>query len=288
MFVEAFFAAALLAPEVREERFSREEWAAVCPFQSKWQTPGPPMRLHGNAYHVGSCGILAVLLVGDQGHVLIDSGTEESAGIILENIRRLGLDPKDVKYLLHTQEHFDHVGGHAALREATGAKLLASPVAAEAFETGHPAKADPQWGYHGTFAKAPVDGYVLGGQMLTLGNIQLLPVATPGHSAGALSWVWKSCEEECAMTVFTAGMGLIKHESYSVTDHPAYLSQLRQSIDWIKGADVQICLLPHPEPSLYERIGNGSLIDPEECRLYAKDIGEAVEKKVKAEMETGE
>src|SRR5438046_1642962 len=65
-------------------------WAVACEDSKdpdSWDKPAPPVRIHGNTYLVGTCGISAILIVGSNGDVLIDGGTEEDAGLIADNIR---------------------------------------------------------------------------------------------------------------------------------------------------------------------------------------------------------
>jgi beta-lactamase superfamily II metal-dependent hydrolase len=96
-------------------------WTDACEDWDDWDKPAPPFRIHGNSYHVGTCGITAVLITGDAGHVLIDGATEKGATTIAANIERLGFRLADVKLLLHSHEHHDHVGGIARLQALTGA-----------------------------------------------------------------------------------------------------------------------------------------------------------------------
>ena len=96
------------------------------------------MRIHGNTYLVGTCGISAILVTGSDGHVLIDGGTEKGAEVIAANIRELGFKLKDIKFLLISHEHFDHVGGIARLQKLTGATLVASAPAAKVMNSGLP------------------------------------------------------------------------------------------------------------------------------------------------------
>lgn len=267
------------------ESFTAEAWNAVCEPSSGWVDPGPPFRVHGNTYHVGTCGIMAILIAGEQGHVLIDSGPEEAAPIVQANIRALGFNLTDIKLLLHTQEHFDHVGALAHLQGVTGARLLASKRAAPVMATGRLAERDPQFGLDDPFPGARVDGLVQNGQPVMLGDLRLTPVETPGHSFGALAWQWKSCEDNNCLTIlFTDGMAPMKAPSYRFSDDPDYLAQFRRSLDWLANAEADICLTPHPAASvLHERISTGKLIDPTECRAYATDIRADLERKVAAE-----
>ena len=126
-------------------------WAGVCKDWDEWDKAAPPVRIHANTYLVGSCGISAILIAGDRGHILIDSGTEKGAEIVAANIRRLGFKLRDVKFLLHSHEHIDHVGGMARLQQLTGAQLVASANAAAVFETGTAGPGDPQAVMHQPF-----------------------------------------------------------------------------------------------------------------------------------------
>ena len=98
----------------------------ACKECDDWDKPAPPVRIHGNTYLVGTCGISAILITGTEGHILIDAGTEKGADLIARNIRSLGFRLSDVSYLLHSHEHLDHVGGMARLQQLTGAQLIAS------------------------------------------------------------------------------------------------------------------------------------------------------------------
>ena len=60
--------------------------------------------------------ISVILITSDKGHILIDTAPAKAAPSVLANIRTLGFDPKDVKFLLTSHEHIDHVGGIAAIR----------------------------------------------------------------------------------------------------------------------------------------------------------------------------
>src|SRR5690606_10339543 len=70
-----------------------------------WDDPAPPRRIFGNTWYVGSCGLTALLVTSSEGHVLIDGATEAAAPHIEANIRALGFNPRDVKYILNSHEH---------------------------------------------------------------------------------------------------------------------------------------------------------------------------------------
>ena len=72
-------------------------WVAQCDGSDDYDKPAPPVRIHGNTYLVGTCGISSILIVGDQGDILIDGGTEEDADLIADNIRALGFRVEDIR-----------------------------------------------------------------------------------------------------------------------------------------------------------------------------------------------
>src|SRR5258708_38969900 len=73
--------------------------------------PFPPYKIAGNLYYVGTNDITAYLVTTPQGHIVINAGYEETPEIIVANIEKLGFKPRDVKILLNSQGHFDHVAG---------------------------------------------------------------------------------------------------------------------------------------------------------------------------------
>lgn len=248
------------------------DWARRCTDWDKWDTPGPPFRIFGNSYYVGTCGIAAILVTGDAGHVLIDGGTEAGAALIQANIEALGFAIRDVKLVLHSHEHLDHVGGLARLQQVSGARLLASPAAAPVLQSGIASGDDPQAGMHPAFPPARVDGLVRPGTPVTLGRLRLTPVATPGHTSGALTWQWQDCEgARCLSLVYADSLSPVSSERYRFSDHPAYLEAYRASLRSVAALDCAILLTPHPSASgMRDRLGApAGLVDPGACRAFA-------------------
>jgi len=284
---------AAAAPQGPAEGFtagaSQQAWLEACEGSRDWDGPGPPFRIHGDSYWVGTCGIAAILVAGEEGHVLIDSGTVAGGQVVARNIEALGYALEDVEILLHTQEHFDHVAGIGELQRRTGARLLASAKATEVFETGETHPDDPQAGLHEPFPTARVDGLVTEGQAVRLGDRTLVPIATPGHSAGALSWQWSECADgRCLTLLYSDGLGPISADDYRFSEHPAYLDAFRASIHKVRDARCDIFLTPHPAASaIPERIENGTrLIDPRECARFAGDIEAMLERRLAREAES--
>ena len=260
-------------------------WAKACGNSTDWDQPAPPVRIHANSYLVGTCGISAILVTGSDGHVLIDGGTEKGAEVIAANIRALGFKLNDVKYLLHSHEHFDHVGGTARLQKLTGATLVASAPAAPVLNSGVNGKDDPQAGMHKPFAAATVGRIVKDGDQVRFGDLLLTAIATPGHTAGALSWRWESCDGGvCRTMVYADSLSPVSSDDYKFSKHPAYLAAYRASLAKIADGRCEILLTPHPSASaMKERMtGKQPLFDVEGCKNYAasltKRLGERLAK----------
>ncbi len=250
-------------------------WAEACGDSTDWDKPAPPVRIHGNTYLVGTCGISAILVTGNDGHALIDGGTEKGADLIADNIRRLGFKLTDIRYLLHSHEHHDHVGGISRLQQLTAARLVASAPAADVFRTGAATADDPQAGINPPFPAAKVDRIIGGGATVRFGNLMLTAIATPGHTAGALSWRWESCDGGvCRSMVYADSLTPVSSDDYRFSDHPAELAAFRASIARIAGTRCEILLTPHPSASaMKERMtGAKPLFDPNGCRDYAAKL----------------
>lgn len=261
-------------------------WAAACKDSDDWDRPAPPVRIHANTYLVGTCGISAILVTGSDGHVLIDSGTETGADLIAANIRRLGFALGDVRYLLHSHEHVDHVGGIARLQQLTGATLVASAPAARVFASGTATSDDPQAGMHKPFPTATVSRVIADGGTVRLGNLMLTAIATPGHTAGALSWRWESCDGGvCRTMVYADSLSAVSRDDYRFSDHPALVAAFRHSIATIAASRCEILLTPHPSASAMRQrmTGEQPLFDPDGCRTYAAARTKALDERLAKE-----
>src|SRR5215213_1754898 len=226
------------------------EFDAICDDNDDWDKPAPPVRIHANTYLVGTCGISAILITGSAGHILIDGGTEQGADLIAANIRSLGFRVADVRIILHSHEHLDHVGGIARLQRMSGATLFASAAAARVFATGAATSDDPQAGMHQPFPPASVGRVIGDGQEVRLGNLMLTAMATPGHTPGALSWRWVSCDGGvCRTIVYADSLTAVSRDDYRFSDHPDYLAAYRRSIAKIAASPCEILLTPHPSAS---------------------------------------
>jgi glyoxylase-like metal-dependent hydrolase (beta-lactamase superfamily II) len=137
------------------------------------------------------------LLIDPDGLTLIDAGLPGSHKKILRYLTSLGYAPGELKRILITHADFDHVGGLVQLKAATGARVFASPVEAQAMAEGHASRpVKPRsvitrllFGLMaGLFkpASIQVDELLLDGQTLpVLGGLRV--IETLGHTPGHIS-----------------------------------------------------------------------------------------------------
>src|SRR5438477_8726426 len=91
--------------------------------QSDWDDPFPAHKVVANVYYVGSKDLATFLVTTPEGHILINSGFERTVPLIQRSVESLGFKMTDVKILLASHDHSDHVAGHALLLKLKGAKV---------------------------------------------------------------------------------------------------------------------------------------------------------------------
>ncbi|MEI6641602.1 MAG: subclass B3 metallo-beta-lactamase [Novosphingobium sp.] len=257
------------------DRAATEAIMKQCEGKEDFSAPAPPARLYGNTYYVGTCTVSVLLVTSPQGHVLVDTATEQAVPSILANIRTLGFRPEDIRWIVSSHEHFDHVGGLAALQKATGAKVALSAPAAVIAETGQPDPADSQYGVLKDHPFAPVktDRIVKPGSVVRAGPLRLTMAATPGHTAGSTSWTWQSCAgKRCRTVSYVDSISALAAKAYRFTDHPEVVALFRRTFAAIAARRCGILVTPHPSVSdLFERmLGKAPLAAPDACRKYAQ------------------
>lgn len=276
--------ASLPAPQLDETEPA--SFARNCSEWDEWTTPTEPFRIHGDTYYVGTCGIAVLAVKGDGRHVLFDTGPRESVDAVVTALRGVGIGVGDVALILTSHEHHDHVGGVQDFIARSGAALVTSAAAARTYETGQPDEADPQFGQLPAIAPVSVARMVGDGEQVVLGDLAFTAIASPGHTPGALSWQWESCEDgQCLTIVYADSLSPVGAEGYRFSDHPEYVRAYRESLERLAALDCDILLTPHPSASnmLQRLAGAAPLVDPDGCRNYAARQAARLEARLAAE-----
>jgi metallo-beta-lactamase class B len=189
------------------------------PVSRSWNQPVEPFRIAGNLYYVGASDVTSYLITTPKGHIVLDGGFEETAPMILANIRTLGFRVEDVKILLSSHAHYDHAGGLAELKRATGALLYATPGDLPQLARG--GLDDPQFGDRFPFPPVEADRIIEDKGTVSLGGTTLVARITPGHTRGCTTWTMKLVEKGADLDVVFVGSPTAPSE-YRLTDNPRY------------------------------------------------------------------
>ena len=257
----------------------------TCADNAGWNDPSPPRHIHGNTWYVGTCGISALLVTSDDGHILVDAATPQAGPQILTNIRALGFKPEDVRAIVFSHEHHDHAGSLAELQRATGAPVYARAPAVGTLKRGLPDRTDPQLEVAEPIAPVAKVVTLADDDVVRVGPLVVQAIATPGHTPGGTSWTWRSCEgDDCQQIVYADSLTAISDDSYRFTEHPDYVAAFRDTLGRVAALDCNILITPHPSASrLWSRIGPGAsepLVNGDACRAYAKAASDRLDKRL--------
>jgi len=179
------------------------------------------------------------VVAGNEGGVIIDCGCP--AEKIIETVNRFGIDIKDV---ILTHGHFDHVYYADSIRELPGMKIHIHKNDAD-FLTD-PVKSGLMF-YHrrGVQGFKPADNLLDDGDILKIGDLELKILHTPGHTPGSISVAVGNC-------VFTGDT--LFHTSIGRTDFPGGSHK-----DIIKSIKNRLFTLPE-ETTVYPGHGESTQI----------------------------
>lgn len=237
--------------------------------------PGPfkPFRIISNIYYVGTTDVTSYLIVTPAGHILLDTGYEQSGPIIKANIAELGFKLTDIKIILSSHAHFDHVGGHADLKRDTGARVLASAGDTPVLESG----GTKTFFQIGSFKPVKVDQVLNNGSSVTLGDTTLVAHVTPGHTAGNTAWTTTVTENGKQYRVVFASSMSINPGVHMVNfaPWPDIADAYAKSFQVLKGLPCDIFLGPHAgffnlkeKAARMSKEGVNAFVDPKGYKDY--------------------
>ena len=235
----------------------------ACDDCDDWNRPRPPNKVFGNTYSVGVAGLSSVLITSAAGHILLDGALPQSAPLIDEHIRALGFRTDDIRLILSSHGHFDHAGGIAALQRASGARVVASAATARALEAGENTPDDPQYGFGHRFNAFPAIKnvrVVADREVVRVGELAVTAYITPGHTPGATTWTWQSCEgSTCRHIVYADSLSAVSAPGFRFSADAARVEAFRRSIDTVAALPCDVLIALHPS------FGEGKT-----CRTFAE------------------
>ena len=244
-----------------------------------WTRPYPGFQIIGNLYGVGTYDLSVFLIATDEGHILINTGLEDSTAMIRDNMASLGFELEDVAILLTQQAHWDHTAALAEIKQIAGAEMWATADDARVLEDG--GFSDPHFGGRVSFPPVTVDRILNEGDVIELGGVSLSVYEHPGHTEGSSSYAMTVRENGRDYRVLVANMGTINDGKQLVVDptYPGvaddfaatYSGQKAMEIDvWVAAHGGQYGLHDKYQPG--QAYGPDTFVDPEGFRAAVERL----------------
>lgn len=234
--------------------------------------PFPPHKIIGNVYFVGPQMLGSFLISTSAGLILINSDYEARVPVIRASVEKLGFKFTDIKILLGSHAHPDHMEGDALVKELTGAQVMTMEQDVPNLQAMRPG-GKPH----------PIDRVLHDGDQVTLGGTTLVAHLTPGHTKGCTTWTMKVEDGGKSYNVViigsvgvNPGVKLVNNANY-----PQIADDFARSFKLLRSLPCDIPLGSHPPmyrmEQKYARLGNGPnpFIDPDGCQKEL-DINENV------------
>ncbi|SEK83612.1 metallo-beta-lactamase class B [Pseudoxanthomonas sp. GM95] len=246
-----------------------------------WLTPVKPVQISDHVWQVGTASISSLLVKTDAGAILIDGGMPQASDMILVHLASLGVKPSDVRLILHSHAHADHVGPLAALQRATGATVVSNAESAVLLQ--HGGSNDIHFGDEITFAPLTPGRIVQDGEVVQLGSTALTVHFTPGHTPGSMSWTWTDTRDGKPLKI--AYVDSLSAPGYRLVGNPRipHLVDLFQhSFATVRALPCDLLVTPHADGSGWDYAApSNPHPSPMTCKAYA----DAAEKKFNAQLQ---
>ena len=243
--------------------------------------PFPPHRIADNLYYVGSKGLASYLITTKQGDILINSGYERTVPIIVGNMLKLGFKPADVKILLNSHAHGDHVAGMQALKELTAGRIYVMEGDDQVMAKG----GQGQYYYHDTWPPVRINMVLHDGEKVTLGEMTLTAHLTPGHTRGCTTWTFQAKDKGKTYDVVIVGSPNVNPGFQLVhnTDYPEIADDYARTFRVLKSLHCDIFLGAHGAyynldekyAALKVGVKYNPFVDPEGYKKYVAEREQA-------------
>jgi len=248
-----------------------------------WRQPIEPVRIADNTWHVGTANLGATLVKTADGAVLIDGGMPQAADMLLRNMASLGVGPGELKLILLSQAHADHVGPLAELRRRTGARVAANAESAVLMARG--GSDDIHFGDAIVYPPVQVDRLLQDGEVVELGGMRFTVHFMPGHTPGSMAWTWTDRDD--GREVRIAYVDSLSAPGYRLLDNPRYpriVDDYRRSFDVVRALPCDVLLTPHPGSSGRD-FADPAASRPMDCAAYADQAERRFDAQLQAERD---
>ena len=215
------------------------------PPRSSWYAD--PAKVFDNLYFVGGALHSAWALVGNQGIILIDTIYDyNSEELIIGGMQKVGLDPKQIKYVVITHAHGDHIGGAKMLQDRYGARIVMGEPDWKFVE-----ESQFRFGQGDKSIKPKRDMVALDGMKITLGGQTVNLWFTPGHTEGTMSFTFQVKDRGRPVNVvYSGGTALVYEYSepeWGIKNMQTYINSQRHLAAKAKESGATVLLSNHSE-----------------------------------------
>jgi metallo-beta-lactamase class B len=247
--------------------------SVVLSAQNDWDDPFPPHRIADNLYYVGSQGLSSYLITTGEGHILINSSFERTVPIIRSNVEQLGFRFADIKILLGSHAHNDHMEGNALVKKLTGAQVYVMQGDEQVIANG----GKGQYLYDARWPGCAVDRVLKDGDLVKLGNATLTARRTPGHTRGCTTWTLQATDAGKSYQVAIIGSPNVNsgYQLVNNAEYPEIAADFAKTFQVLKALPCEIFLGAHGSyyglVEKHKRLaagGGNPFVDPAGCRDY--------------------
>lgn len=242
-----------------------------------WRAPVAPLQITEHVWQIGTRELTSLLIKTEDGAALIDGGMPQAADHLLANMRRLGVEPQDLKWIFLSHGHADHAGPLAAIKRITGASVATNAESAQLLARG--GAGDIHFGDALLYPPLTVDRNLQDGETIELGELQLQVHFIPGHTPGSMAWTWRDRRDKEELDV--AYVDSLTAPGYQLLGNPRYpkiVHDFRNTFAKVRDLPCDLLLTPHPGASGWSYGDTAVQKKSMDCRDYSAAAQIALEK----------
>lgn len=214
-----------------------------------WEVYTEPFKMARNVWYIsGNDWVACYLIETSEGLILIDTAMHETVHMMIENIHKIGFELTDIKKILLTHAHIDHIGAARIMKELTGAEVYMGERDLALVHKNHELVAPEISGY--IWSEFETDVLFSDDKAVTLGEISIQTISSPGHTPGCTSLFFdvKHFDGSTLKCGLHGGLGLntLNKKFFEKYDEPASLRD--EFIDGLKSMmdmEIDLCLPSH-------------------------------------------